>query len=364
MPAAAQCLPTAEQVADDRGVALSLHQCDGCGLVQLDTSPVPYWREVIRATGLSPSMRSFRLAQLTAWVRDHHLAGRKVLEVGCGRGEYLALLAETGAEAQGIEYGTDSVAACTAAGMRVERGFIEGPGFTVEGSPFAAFTMFNVLEHLPSPGRVLAGISAQLADDAVGLVEVPNFDMILRQGLFAEFIADHLLYFTQSTLVRMLETSGFEVRSCTPVWHDYILSAVVAKRQRLDVSRLVAGQHAAAAAFARFLAGFGDRGVAVWGAGHQALALLSLMGISDRIRYVVDSAPFKQGRFTPATHVPIVAPERLDQCDVAAVIVLAASYTEEVVGLIRSRYAGRFTVASMTDGGLKVVLNGTGNQIH
>ena len=47
MPAAAQGLPTAEQLADDQGVTLALHQCAGCATVQLANPPVPYWREVL-----------------------------------------------------------------------------------------------------------------------------------------------------------------------------------------------------------------------------------------------------------------------------------------------------------------------------
>ena len=96
MPAAAQGLPTAEQLADDQGVTLALHQCAGCATVQLANPPVPYWREVIRAAGLSAEMRAFRREQFGRWIAEHDLTGRKVLEVGCGRGEYLALLAEAG----------------------------------------------------------------------------------------------------------------------------------------------------------------------------------------------------------------------------------------------------------------------------
>jgi hypothetical protein len=85
------------------------------------------------------------------------------------------------------------------------------------------------------------------------------------------------------------------------------------------------------------------------------LALISLLGIAPRIRYVLDSAPFKQGRFTPATHLPIVAPERLDEGEVDAVIVLAASYSEEVANLIAKRFGSRFKVAVLRDSGLCAV---------
>ncbi|HMY48255.1 MAG TPA: class I SAM-dependent methyltransferase [Rhodocyclaceae bacterium] len=356
MPAAAQGLPTAEQLADDQGVTLALHQCAGCATVQLANPPVPYWREVIRAAGLSAEMRAFRREQFGRWIAEHDLTGRKVLEVGCGRGEYLALLAEAGADAHGLEYAPAAVAACHAAGLHAHRGFLEDPSIRLASGPFDGFAILNFLEHIPAAPLTLQAIAANLTDGASGLVEVPNFDMILRAGLFAEFIPDHLFYFTRQTLTALLERNGFDVLDCRPAWHDYVLSATVRKRRPLDLSPLLACQDALKAAFDAFLARFAPGRVAIWGAGHQALALISLMALAPRVAYVVDSAPFKQGRYTPATHRPIVAPERLADGEVDAVIVLAASYSDEVARILRERHGSRFTVAVLRDNRLDTVI--------
>ena len=356
MPAAAQGLPTAEQLADDQGVTLALHQCAGCATVQLANPPVPYWREVIRAAGLSAEMRAFRREQFGRWIAEHDLTGRKVLEVGCGRGEYLALLAEAGADAHGLEYAPAAVAACHAAGLHAHRGFLEDPSIRLASGPFDGFAILNFLEHIPAAPLTLQAIAANLTDGASGLVEVPNFDMILRAGLFAEFIPDHLFYFTRQTLTALLERNGFDVLDCRPAWHDYVLSATVRKRRPLDLSPLLACQDALKAAFDTFLARFAPGRVAIWGAGHQALALISLMALAPRVAYVVDSAPFKQGRYTPATHRPIVAPERLADGEVDAVIVLAASYSDEVARILRERHGSRFTVAVLRDNRLDTVI--------
>ena len=355
MPAAAQGLPTADQLAADRGVTLALHQCSGCGTVQLATEPVPYWRDVIRAAGISAEMRAYRLDQFGRWLGQHDLTGRKVLEVGCGRGEYLSLLRDAGADATGIEHLPASVAACREAGLRVTEGFIDGPDTRLADGPFDGFAILNFLEHIPTAHLTLRGIVANLEPGAIGLVEVPDFDMILRMRLFAEFVPDHLYYFTRQSLKHLLEGNGLEVLECSSEWHGYVLSATVRKRTPLDLSALQNAQADIQASFNAFLDRFDTGRVAIWGAGHQALALISLLGIAPRIRYVLDSAPFKQGRFTPATHLPIVAPERLDEGEVDAVIVLAASYSEEVANLIAKRFGSRFKVAVLRDSGLCAV---------
>ena len=83
-----------------------------------------------------------------------------------------------------------------------------------------------VLSRLRLPGT-LRGIHRNLSENGVGLVEVPNFDMMLRERQFAEFMSDHLFYFTTETLTTALSINGFEVLACTEEWHRYVLSAVV-----------------------------------------------------------------------------------------------------------------------------------------
>jgi SAM-dependent methyltransferase len=353
MPRVAQFLPDRTSVQTDSGQDLAVRQCSGCGLVQLSDDPVYYYKDVIRAAGLSEEMRTFRRKQFRGFVERFSLAGRKVVEIGCGRGEYLSLLGEAGADAFGLEHSAASVAACRAAGLNVSEGFVDGADEVVTGGPFDAFAIFNFLEHLPEPNGTLRGIHHNLAAGGVGLVEVPNFDMMLRERQFAEFMSDHLLYFTADTLRTALSLNGFEVIECTEEWHRYILSAVVRKRAPLDLSQLRL-QHARLRDEAQaYIARFSPRSVAIWGAGHQALALLSLLDLGRSIKYVVDSAPFKQGKYTPATHVPIVAPSTLDSDPVDALIIMAAAYSDEVARTVRSQFRPELNVAIWRESGLE-----------
>lgn len=353
MPSAAQSFPDADTLGLDRGTDLEVCECSACGLVQLGAEPVPYYREVIRAAAFSDEMRQFRQTQFQTWISRYGLTGKKVLEVGCGRGEYLSLLKEQGADAHGIEYSAASVSACAAQGLSAQRGFIDKATKHVRNTPFDAFVTLNFLEHWPNPCATLKGIGNNLVADGIGLVEVPNFDMILEKQLFSEFISDHLLYFTRASLSFALQSSGFEVLECGSVWHDYILSAVVRKRPQTDLTALKLRRSALAEVLGSFIRNQPAGQVAVWGAGHQALATIALTGIGQNIKYIVDSAPFKQGKFTPATHIPIVPPNELESNPVAAILVMAASYSDEVAALIRNRYGSRMTVAILRDFGLE-----------
>lgn len=356
MPKFAQFLPDAQSLKSDRGVDLEVYQCSGCGLVQLNSQPVTYYREVIRAAGVSEEMRRFRIKQFSGFVKKFSLEKKKIIEIGCGSGEYLSIMKQAGADAYGLEYSKELVKKCVESGLRVAQGFIRSANCKLRYAPFDAFFMLNFLEHLPDPNSALRGMYNNLTDEGVGIVEVPNLDMILRNKLFSEFMRDHLLYFTRESLSLALSLNGFEVIDCRQVWHEYIISAVVSKRKKSDVSGFYKHQMQIKQEIESYIRKFKDKKVAIWGAGHQALALISLMGLSGKIEYVVDSAEFKQGKYTPATHIPIVSPEMLKRAPVEAVMIMAASYSEEVARLIKKKFNKKIQVSILRDYGLEQVV--------
>lgn len=354
MPKAAQHLPDAAAIQWERGTDLTIRQCSGCGLVQLDGEPVPYYRDVIRAAGISDVIRGFKTQQFRDFIARFSLRGKKVVEIGCGGGEFLSLLDPTTVTAFGIENDDDAVARCRQQGLQVEKNYLEA-GVTLKDGPFDAFLILMFLEHMPDPNGALQSLHDNLAPGAVGLVEVPNFDMMLRTQLFSEFIADHIFYFTADSLRTTLQTNGFDVLDCGELRDDYVLAASVQRRERLDLSLFRQRQADLENELLSFIGSFGDRRVAVWGAGHQSLAVIALTNVASKLAYVVDSAPFKQGRYTPATHLPIVAPEALKENPVDAVIVICGSYSDEVAHVLRRDFDPRIRVSILRDSGLESV---------
>jgi SAM-dependent methyltransferase len=355
MPKGAQFFPDAHSLQEEKGVDLEVCQCSGCGLVQLSNDPVPYYREVIRAAAFSEEMRDFRIRQFGSLIQEHSLQGKKIVEIGCGRGEYLSILKHCGAQAYGLEQSEESVMECIENGLVVSKGFVDAISYKLEHAPFDAFFILNFLEHLPELNSTLGGIYNNLAHDALGFVEVPNFDMILQKDLFSEFIPDHLFYFTKQTLKAALVLNGFDIVECREVWHDYIILAIVRKRAKLDLSRFCERQTKLRNEIESYIRHFGRKNVAIWGAGHQALAVISLANLTDKIKYVVDSAKFKQDKYTPASHIPIVSPDRLNSDPVDAIIIMAAAYSDEVAGIVREGFSPKLGVAILRDFGLEVV---------
>ena len=354
MPKSAQNFPSAEELNNEFGADLRVCGCANCGLVQLSNKPVPYYKEVIRAAAFSEDMKQFRIGQFQDFVEKYSLYGKKVIEVGCGKGEFLSLMKDAGADVCGIEYADDSVEYCNKQGLNVSKHYIEYAAEELPESPYDCFFIMNFFEHLPDPNATLRTLHLNLTDNGIGLIEVPNFDMIIRNNLFSEFINDHLFYFTKSTLKMVLERNGFEIIECKEVWHDYIISAVVKKRPKVDLTSFNVHQEKIKNELQQYIERHGEGKIAVYGAGHQSLAILSLSEIGNSIEYVVDDATFKQGKYTPATHIPIVSNKALSDNPVGTVIIMAASYSDEVAKKVKNNFNIR--IAILRDFGLEEIV--------
>lgn len=339
MPAAAQHLPGPEDAGTERGITVRLCACRGCGLVQLSSAPVPYYRDVIRSGGYSTTMDRLRRSQYDKWIPFFSLAGKKILEAGCGQGEFLSILRDYPVEAYGMEHSHVLAEKARALGLRVAEDYPESETQRFENAPFDAFTSFNFLEHQPDPAGYLRAIAANLTEDGCGLVTVPSFEYILEQSSFYELIPDHLSYFTMETLEALMNRCGFDVLERERINRD-TLSVFVRKKKRADVSGLIRKKREIADEVLSLIAETEREGkhIAVWGASHQGFTLCATTGLCGRLRYIIDSAPFKQGRIAPASHIPIVSPDYAAEHPTEKIVIVAPGYTEEIAGMIRARF--------------------------
>ena len=382
MPASAQNIPAASELAEDHPLSLTLCQCPSCGLVQFNTEPVDYYRDVIRAGGGTRTMTRLRheeYARLLTAMQEHHIHGRRIVEVGCGRGEFLRMwqnLAEDpeGAAALardqardplsgqpnaaplhlvGLEHKPSLVEEANAVAdkkYRVYEGFATGDVRYPEG-PFDAFVQFNFLEHQPDPCDMLRNIWQNLKPQALGLLTVPSFEYILRYNGYYELLRDHIANYTEFTLQKLLQDCGFELLSMDLVNRDTIeaivrkadsdeLSELYYSGRLIDVSALRDSYDRLSASVNAHIDHLSEshRTMAIWGASHQGFTLAATTKLGGRVEYIIDSASFKQGRFSPASHIPIVAPDYAVAHPVDEILIVAPGYTDEIAGIIRERF--------------------------
>ena len=356
MPSSAQNFPKLKNLKNEKGINLLVCQCSKCGIVQVVNKPVGYYKEVIRSSAFSKEMKDYRKNQFKKFINKYKLKKKKIIEIGSGYGEYLSLLDKENLKSFGIEFSNSAIKASRKKKLNVMKGYINKVNYKLNHSPFDAFFIFSFLEHMPNINVVLRAIHKNLNQNSIGLIEVPNFNLILKKKLFSEFIRDHLFYFTKESLEIICKKNGFELIDISYVWHDYIISAVVKKSTNtkhmnykkitpLNLKSLIKKKESIKNKINMYIDKHKKGKVVAWGAGHQALTLISLTNLSKKIDFVVDSAPFKQGKYTPSSHIPIISPEKLMKINFEAVIVMAASYTDEVVKILLKKYKKNFSIS-------------------
>lgn len=355
MPASAQDIPDANSIDKETGITLNLKQCKSCGLVQLDSSPVEYYKKVIRAGGGSSTMKELRTKEYSDFIEKFNLRGKKIVEIGCGAGEFLRMWKLFDVDVIGVEYSKDLVEKARAEGLNVINEFIDGPDVRIPGAPYDAFCQFNFLEHQPYPNEMLKGIYNNLTDEGVGLVTVPSLEYILKFDGYYELIRDHLAYYSESSLKFLFEKNGFEVVSLKTVNRD-THEIMVRKRKMVDLVSWETNFTTLKEEITKYISA-NHGSVAIWGASHQGFTLIPSLGISEKIRYIIDSAKFKQGRFAPASHVPIVAPEYFKSYPVNGIIIVAPGYTDEIYGRIKELYGRKVSVATLKSNHLEILTN-------
>ena len=356
MPASAQHMPDAQGVKEDRGLTLDLCQCMGCGLVQFDCEPVDYYQDVIRAGGFSKTMVELRRYQYKHLIDSYHLEGKKFIEVGCGQGEFLKVLSEFPVEVHGIEHDPHLVELARAQGLDVTEGFTATEDTRFAGGLYDVFLSFNFLEHQPDPSTMLQAIYRNLEDDAMGLITVPSFEYIMDHNSYYELIRDHLAYYTFETLTPLLERNGFQVEECEVINRD-TLSVIVRKRPQMDTENLLecyVNLKREMETYMKYLDAW-DKKVAIWGASHQGFTLAATTKLGEKARYIIDSAPFKQGKFAPASHLPIVGPDHFHEHPVDAIIITAPGYTDEIAASIRQKFGTAVEIRAMRSNHLEMV---------
>lgn len=355
MPASAQDIPGREELSEDHGITLNLYQCKECGLVQFDCEPVGYYRDVIRSGGFTTTMVNLRRSQYRHFIETYGLEGKKIIEAGCGQGEFLSVLEEFPVTACGIEHRESLVEKAREKGLLVWKQFAEeGEVLRPEdGSitgPYDAFLSFNFLEHQPEPVKMLKCLAENLTEEGLGLITVPSLEYILQYDGYYELIRDHLAYYTFDTLRFVAEEAGFEVLEEELINRD-TLSVIVRKRKAPRPLEKREPIKVDAEGLKKSLSAIGDeiqalilklkaqdKSLAVWGASHQGFTLAATTALGEFADYIIDSAPFKQGRYAPSSHLPIVAPEYFHQHPADAILIVAPGYTEEIAGSIREKF--------------------------
>ena len=317
-------------------INLKIYKCKQCELVQVNCNPVKYFREVIRSGKFSDSMIQYRKKQFKEFINKYNLKHKEIIEIGSGDGQYLNILTKYCKKSFGLEYSKTLIKSAKKNKLKIFRGYAK-KNFIIRKKKFDAFLCLSFIEHAPNLNNFLNGIANNLNDEAVGIIEVPNFEMMEKKKLYFEFIPDHLNYFTRKTLRTTLEINGFKVLKLKINWYNYIITAIVKKNKIIKFSS--DGEVAKIKkSFTQFKNKNQLKNICIWGAGHQALTILGVTYIYKDIKYLIDSADFKQKKYSPGIGKLVIAPQDIKSKKIDSIVIMAGSYSNEIIKIVKRNF--------------------------
>lgn len=359
---------------------LHAYVCDSCKLVQLQefVSPEEIFSEYAYFSSYSSSWVNHArryVDMITARLKLN--AKSKVMEIASNDGYLLQHFVAKGIPVLGIEPAANVAKVATERGVPSTVRFFGCQAAIDIAGEFGKPDLLlgnNVLAHVPDINDFVGGMKRLLAPQGVITMEFPHLQRLMEENQFDTIYHEHFSYLSFLVVERIFVHHGltlFDVEELPThggslriyARHaEYagwpVTDSAKALRQReielgFDTVEGYAGFGEQVKGTKRklllFLIEAKNQGKTIvgYGAPGKGNTLLNYCGIrTDFLNFTTDANPYKQGKYTPGTHIPIVAPEAIRRVKPDYVLILPWNLKDEIsneAAYIRE-WGGRFVV--------------------
>lgn len=359
---------------------LHVFVCEKCFLVQLEeyVSPESIFREYAYFSSYSDSWLEHCQRYADQMIDRFSLNGQsRIVEVASNDGYLLQYFVDKRIPVLGIEPAANVAQVATRKGVPTIVEFFGtklAARLAREGRHADLIAGNNVLAQVPDLCDFVAGIKLLLKPGGVLTLEFPHLLRLMEGNQFDTIYHEHFSYFSFLTVEKILGA------------HDLVLFDVeelpthggslrIFGRHKEDKSKPIAArvmelrarEQAAGLTDLERYSSFAEnvkktkrdllqclieakqegKSIVGYGAPGKGNTLLNYCGIgTDFLDYSVDRNPYKQGKFTPGTHIPIYSPERICETRPDYLLILPWNLKDEIMqqmGHIRE-WGGKFIV--------------------
>ena len=327
--------------------------CQHCGFIYnsaFDHNLHEYSAKYEETQGYSATFNAFSRKLAQRLIKHYDLRDKTILEIGCGKGEFISLLCEMGPN-QGLAFDPAYIEQRNTSQARDKITFIKdfySEKYAHYESDFVCCKM--TLEHIPDTDNFVKMVRNAIGErkETAVFFQVPDVRRVLRDVAYWDIYYEHCSYFSQGSLARLFRRNGFDVLKVYTEYDDqYLMIECIpadspteasldqeddmpALKQDVEEFTQIYPEHIKRWQNTVEQATAGNKRAVIWGAGSKGVAFFNTLNIIDEIPYAVDINPHKRNTYMAGTGQKIVAPNDLLDYDPDVVIVMNAIYREEI----------------------------------
>ena len=333
--------------------------CEECGFISniaFDSSKVDYSSTYEDQQCFSSTFNAFAHGLAKRLVEKHNLHNKRILEIGCGKGDFLALLCELGHNyGVGIDpaYIKGRVKSKASDRLTFIQDYYSERYVNYHGDLVCCR---HTLEHIHNTAEFVNTLRRAIGNrsDTIVFFEVPDVTRVLRDLAFWDIYYEHCSYFSLGSLARLFRSCRFEVIDLSiDFGGQYMLIEAKPTSQRsnkvheLEESVRETANHVTY--FSRHCSNklhqwrnslqqihAEKKRAVVWGSGSKCVSFLTTLNVKDEIDYVIDINPHRHGKFIPGAGKKIMPPEFLKKYKPDVVIVMNSAYCNEIQQMLNS----------------------------
>lgn len=340
-----------EAVAFPRGDVV-LGFCKSCGFISnlaFDPKKVDYATLAPEEQGFSATFNTYAQRLANHLIGTYDLHNKHISEIGCGRGDFLALLCELGNNyGVGIDPSTVSGGVQSKAIDRLT--FIRDYFSERYAEQLGDFVCCrHTLEHISNTAQFVKSLRTAISNKETPVFfEVPDVGRILSEVAFWDIYYEHCSYFNLKSLGQLFRLCNFEINDLRKDYFDQYL--LIEAKPVNEPSAKIIDREEGVDATAKMVDLFSERcqskletwrnelkrikeqkrRAIVWGSGSKCVAFMTTLEIKDEIQYIVDINPNRHGKFIPGVGKQIISPEALKSFKPETVIIMNPVYVNEI----------------------------------
>ena len=327
--------------------------CGNCGFISnvaFDQSKLDYSSLAPEEQGFSGTFNTYAQKLASRLIQNYDLHGKHICEIGCGRGDFLALVCQLGNNyGVGIDPSTVSGGVESEASSRLT--FIKDYYSERYANYHGDLVICrHTLEHIPNTAEFVGTLRRGIGNNfnTATFFEVPDITRILHEVAFWDIYYEHCSYFNLGSLARLFRFCNFEV---TNLMRDYFDQYLLIEAKPVDqTSKTMFENEESVEQTAKDVENFvlhsqeklsfwknqllqiqnKHKKAIVWGSGSKCVGFMTTLGVKDEIEYIVDINPRRHGKFIPGVGKQIVSPEFLKQYRPDTIIVMNPIYCNEI----------------------------------